>query len=360
MPRAQVPASPPPPPAQSGPSDFEKTLALADRFAKLSEVKAPSVPPQPANYGDSLVAEVLKVVTGQLGKLGHEPQIKQPTLKDQVESLARIATLMRQTGLTADAVGQIGEAIDDDQVEEEPGPVRSFLLGLAPILSEVARGFGSGFGAEINKSLAPAIAGAVFPSKPNNPQTPATPTQPLPQRGGDVKGPTPVPPPSAPKHIRPFPMPPSAASPAPFQPRQTVKARPGVDQGSATKTEANPSASHPDNPEGRPADLLNANRQPLGVYPGGAQKTVLSDELFGYFLSVLQMDMPPEEVGRILLSQTPEGAGQFFRLPADQAWKVAERYLTPPQQQAAEKMLPRIMEVFHAMQALMGVMNPGN
>lgn len=357
--RGQQPVTPPPPPpVQAGPSEFDKAIALATCLHKLNENKTQAGPPSPqANINENLVGLLVQGLNAENERLRKDAARSRGSLGEGVDTILKIAPLFQEGGLSLEKARELGGLLEGDEAEEEPSLLKSLLKGLSPFLGEFGKSFGAGLSAGIAKGLgdlAPGIAGSIFPPKHNNLQPPTSPPQPQPQPRGDVKGPAPVPPPTLPKNIKPFPMPPWTANPAPFQPRTPVGdpsvAHQLVEAQTATKT----STSMPADRVNKVANLLGHSGQPPVVHPEGAptQRATLTDAEFGQLMATLQMPMPASHVAGIILAGLPEGSRRFLALPADEAEKAAESFLTPSQREAAQAILPRAREVFNAMKAL--------
>jgi hypothetical protein len=353
--RVQQPASPPPPPGPTGPSEMEKLMAFANILQRMNETKAQLSPPQPpVNINENLVGQVVQVLTAEVDRLRKDTTKTRGSGLESFETIVKVVNLLRDSGLTPENAREVGEIIEGDEGDEAPSPVMLFLQALTPVLGVLANNLGTGLATGIAKGLgelAPGIVGSVLTPKPN---TPAASPQPEPQKPVDSKGPAPVPPATPPKNIRPFPTPPWAANSAPPEFRNPVGdagvAHQPVEAQSATKT----ATSVPGDRVKRVANLLGHYGQPPVAHPEGAptQRATLTDAEFEQLLATLRMPMPAGHVAGILLSQIPEGARGFLALPADQAWRMAEAYLTPSQWEAAQPLMPRIKQVFEAMKTL--------
>jgi hypothetical protein len=340
--RGQQPvAPPPPPPVPTGPSEFDKAIALATCLHKLNENKTQAGPPSPqANINENLVGLLVQGLNAENERLRKDAARSRGSLGESVDTILKIAPLFQEGGLSLEKARELGGLIEGDEAEEEPSLLKSLLKGLSPFLGEFGKSFGAGLSAGIAKGLgdlAPGIAGSIFPPKHNNLQPPTSPPHPQPQPGGDVKGPALVPPVTPPKNIKPFPMPPKTANPAPFQPRTPVGdpsvAHQPVEAQSATKT----STSMPGDRVKRAADLLGHYGQPPVAHPEGAptQRATLTDAEFEQLLATLRMPMPASHVAGVILAGLPEGSRRFLALPVEEAEKAAEAFLTPSQCEAA-------------------------
>jgi hypothetical protein len=357
MPRTQQLAAPSPPPAQTGPSEFEKIMFVADRMAKLNEAKIQTGPPQPqANINETLLGHLVNIFNTEVDQLRQDRSKKQGSMVENFETIAKIVGLFRETGLSPETAREVGEILDEDGAKEEPGPFKSFLLALTPVLGEVARNLGTGFGKGITQGLgglAPGLAETGVPPKPNT-QQPTSLAQQQPEMRRDDKGPAPLKPATFPRNLKPIPMPPKAGNPAPPEPRPPVTDRAGGVQGPESNTNTMTATSFPGTPVERPASYVECIKQRNAVHPVEAPKlATMTDAEFKQFIAALQMPIPAEQVARIIIHQIPDEARQFLTLPVDESWKLAEVCLTPYQREAAQTMMPRIREVFGAMKTLL-------
>lgn len=341
----------PPPPAATGPSEQDRTLALVGNLLRMFESRTPPAQQQPVTVNDALTAQLLAFVKSELERKD-SPRKGNPVIEG-IKTVAEVTNLMRQTGLAPEAVGAIGQVLakgEEELEDEEPSAIQSFFSSIDPYIKEVARGFGGSL-AQTLASLGPDLVARVKAGEGN-------PNPPSPREG--VKGPGATSPPPPPRgRIFPFPTPPGVERPVPPSsgpPPRTPEAQPGPGRpiGPSPDIKQPPASIPKDAPQG-PASLL---RTAPPMNPAGPRQAVLSDDQFAQFIGLLQGQEGPEKTAEKVLPLVPVGMLPLFREPVDKLLRLGESYTTPPQWEALKAFEPRICGILEALKTLVGRVGP--
>ncbi len=341
---------PPPPPSTTGPNDMERTLALVGTLLRMFDSRTPPAPPQPVTVNDALTGQLLAFVKSELERKD-TPRKGNPIL-DQFKTFAEVTNIVRQTGLGPEAVGAIGQVLDEAEEElenEEPSAAQRLFSALSPYIKEAARGFGASLGQGL-AALGPNLVNRVIPGEGNPPH-------PSPQEGG--KGPGASSPPPPPKRrIFPFPTPPGGERPVPPSsgPAPRTPEAPHVPgQPGGLSPDARPATSAPVGTPRGPASFL---RTAPPMNPAGPRRAVLTDEQFAPLIALLQAQEPEETVAEKVLALAPVGMLPLLREPVDKLLKIGEYYTTPTQWAALKAFEPRIRGILEALKTLVGRVGP--